>query len=102
LIYYSKSALHVSGEVYAHWGLVAGVSNALHFETPAGSSLDEHYQILQIQSSAPDNGRKRRPKHVELTWNNKSIYIVHLVGYFYSCITMREFTNLKFIVLRYK
>jgi len=51
-------------------------------KTPAGSSLGEHYQILQIQSSAPDDGQKHRPKHVELTWNNKLIYIVRLVGYF--------------------
>jgi hypothetical protein len=27
---------------------------------------------------------ENRPKHVELTWNNKLIYIVHLVGYFHS------------------
>ena len=42
---------------------------------------------MMIQSSAPDDGRKLCPKHVELTWNNKLIYIVHLVGYFHSCIT---------------
>jgi hypothetical protein len=53
--------------------------------------LGEHYQILQIQTSATDDGRKHRPKHVELTWNNKLIYIVHLVGYFHSCITMHGF-----------
>jgi hypothetical protein len=52
--------------------------------TPAGSNLGEHYQILKIQSSAPDDGQKHRPKHVEPTWNNKLIYIVHLVGYFCS------------------
>jgi len=33
--------------------------------TPAGSNLGEHYQILYIQSSAPDDGRKYRLKHVE-------------------------------------
>jgi len=44
--------------------------------------LGEHYHILEIQSSAPDDGQKHRPKHVELTWNNKLIYVVHLVGYF--------------------
>ena len=42
-------------------------------KTPAGSMLGDHYQILQIQSSAPDDARKHRPKHVELTWNNKLI-----------------------------
>ena len=57
----------------------------------AGSNLGEHYQILQIQSSAPDDGRKHRLKHVELTWNNKLTHIVHLVGYFHSCITMHGF-----------
>jgi len=32
-----------------------------------------------MQSSAPDDGRKHRPKHVGSTWNNKLIYIVRLV-----------------------
>jgi len=36
-----------------------------------------------MQSSAPDDGQKHRPKHVELTWNNKLIYTVNLVGYFH-------------------
>jgi len=33
---------------------------------------------VKIQSSAPDDERKHRLKHVELTWNNKllTIYIV--------------------------
>ena len=50
-----------------------------------------------MQSSVPDFGRKHRPKHVEPTWNNKLIYIVHLVGYFHSCVTMHGFMNVKFI-----
>jgi len=45
-------------------------------KTPAGSNLGEYYQILYIQSGAPDDGRKHRPKHVELTRNNKLTYIV--------------------------
>ena len=49
-----------------------------------------------MQSNAPDDGQKHRPKHVEPTWNNKLIYIVHLVGYFHSCITMHGFMNVKF------
>ena len=60
--------------------------------------LGEHYQILQIQSNAPDYRRKHRPKHVELTWRNKLIYIVHLVGYFYNCITVHGFVNVKFVI----
>jgi len=48
-----------------------------------------------MQSSAPDDGRKHRPKHVELTWNNKLMYIVHLDGYFHGCITMYKFMNVK-------
>jgi hypothetical protein len=35
--------------------------------TPAGSNLREYYQILKIQSTASGDGRKHRPKHVELT-----------------------------------
>jgi len=50
-----------------------------------------------MQSSAPDDGRKHRPKHVEPTWNNKLIYVVNFVGYFRSCITMHGFMNVKFI-----
>jgi len=36
---------------------------------------------------------KTWPENVEPTWNNKLIYIVHLVGYFHSCITMHGFMN---------
>jgi hypothetical protein len=39
-----------------------------------------------MQSSAPDDGRKHYPKHVELTLNNKLIYIMLLIGYFYNYI----------------
>jgi hypothetical protein len=49
-----------------------------------------------MQSSAPGDGRKHRPKHVELTWNNKLIYTVHLVGYFHSCIKMHGFMNVNY------
>jgi hypothetical protein len=38
-------------------------------------------------------GENSAPKHVEPTWNNKLIYIVHFVSYFHSCITMHGFTN---------
>src|SRR5215475_10731266 len=90
LIFYSKSALHVSGDVFAHHQehlTVFAVSCSVYPSCcllPAGSNLGGHYQILQIQSSAPDDGRKHRPKHAEPTWNKKLIYIVHLVGYFHS------------------
>jgi hypothetical protein len=63
--------------------------------TPAGSNLGEQYEILLRESSAPDDGRKHRPKYVEPTWNSKLVFIVHLVRYFHSCITMRGFMNVK-------
>jgi hypothetical protein len=61
LIYYSKSALHVSDDVYAHHREHLTVLNELKlsfnsFETPAGSNLGEYCQVLQIESSAPDDG----------------------------------------------
>jgi len=31
-------------------------------------------------------GLKHRPKHVDLTWNSKLIYIAHLVGYFHRYV----------------
>jgi hypothetical protein len=37
--------------------------------------LGENYQMLQIQTSAPDDGQKCHPKHAELTGSNKLIYI---------------------------
>jgi hypothetical protein len=43
---------------------------------------------------------KSRPKHVELTWNNKLIYMVHQVGYFHS-ITMKGFMYVKFIFVSF-
>ena len=58
LIYYSKSALHVSGDVFAHHQehlTVFTVSGSVHLNryrlvsrigTPAGSNLGDHYQIL--------------------------------------------------------
>jgi len=85
LICYSKSALHVSGDVFTHhqeYLTVFTVSGSIHpssfnsSKTPASSYLGEHYQILWIQSSAPNGGRKHRPKHVELTRNNKLTCIV--------------------------
>jgi hypothetical protein len=75
------------------------------FETPAGSNFGERYQILWIHSSAPGDGRKHRPKHVEPTWNNRLVYILHLVGYFhrgnpsdcekfaYFCVEFRSWTD---------
>jgi hypothetical protein len=52
LIYYSKSALHVSGNVFAHHQkhltvfTVSGSVTQVAGSCPAGSNLGEHYQIL--------------------------------------------------------
>jgi len=52
LIYYSRSALHVSGDVFAHYQehlAVFTVSGSVHpscCRLPAGSNLGEPYQIL--------------------------------------------------------
>ena len=54
LIYYSMSALHVLGDVFAHHQehlTVFTVSGSVHpscCRLPAGSNLGEHYQILEI------------------------------------------------------
>jgi hypothetical protein len=46
-------------------------------------------------SRAPDDGRKHCPKHVEPTWNNKLIYIVHLVALFSYQNYTTEISGLK-------
>jgi hypothetical protein len=56
LIYYSKSAQHVLGNIFTHH--------------------QEHSTVFTVSGSVPNDGRKHRPKHVEPTWNNKLIYIV--------------------------
>jgi len=92
LIYYSLSALHVLGDVFAHHQehltvftacgcvhhcVIDGLERSSNPSmTSAASDIVEYYQMLQIQSSAPDDGRKHRAKHVELTRNNKLTYIV--------------------------
>jgi len=91
LIYYSLSALRVSVDIFAHHKehmTVFTASDSIHSGhcllvswvssdssmTPAGSDVGKYYQMLSIQSSAPDDGRKHSPKHVELTRNNKLTY----------------------------
>jgi hypothetical protein len=48
--------------------LPAGVMGDMEL-TIAGSNMGGQYQKLQIQSSAPDDGRRHLPKHVELIGN---------------------------------
>jgi hypothetical protein len=104
LIYYSKLALHVSGDVFAYHQehltvfTVSGAGHPSCCRLAAGSSLVEQYQILQIQSSASDNGRKHCLKPVEPNWNNKLIYTVNPIDYLHSCVTMHGFMNVKFRV----
>jgi len=64
--------------------IVATASGFNSFKTPAGNNVGEYYQILEIQSSAPDDGRKHRPIHVELNRNNKLTRIVATVSSFNS------------------
>jgi hypothetical protein len=94
LIYYSMSALHVSGDVFAHH------QEHLTVFTVSGSVHPRCCQLMSRMSwkcFAPDDGQKHRPKHVEPSWNNKLIYTVHLVCYFHSCITMHGFMNVKYL-----
>jgi hypothetical protein len=64
--------------------------------TSAASDIGEYYQMLQIQSSASDDGRKHRPKHVELIRNNKLTYIVASCWLFCNHITMHRFIHVMF------
>ena len=81
LIHYSQSAIHVSGGVFAHHQehlTVFTASGSIHLSCCrlAAGRLGEYCQMLQIQASALDDGRKHLSKCVELTWNNKLTCIV--------------------------
>jgi hypothetical protein len=72
LIYYSLSALHVSGDVFAHHQEHLTVFTASDNIHQCRCRLVS--DALELRSSAPDDGRKHRPKHVELTGNIKLTY----------------------------
>ena len=63
IIYYSLAALHVSSDIFAHY--------QEHLNCITASVITHVCRCRLVH----------RPKHVELIWNNKLIYIVHLVGY---------------------
>ena len=52
----------------------------------AGSIVGALYHKLYTQSSAPEDGRNYRPKHVELIELFKKLSLLHLVGCLYYCI----------------
>jgi len=53
---------------------------------PAGSIFGALYRKLQTQSSAPEDGRNYRPKHVELIEIINKQLSLHVVGCLYYCI----------------
>jgi hypothetical protein len=61
-----KSALHVSGDRFAH-PQEHFLTGYIVTRSPVGSNIGALYQKLYIQSKrAPEDGRVCRPKHVEL------------------------------------
>jgi len=54
----------------------------LWYKTPAGSIVGVLYHKLQTQSSAPEDGRNYRPKHVELIEIINKIFIVASIWLF--------------------
>jgi len=54
---------------------------------PAGNTIGALYHKLQTQSSAPDDGRNYRPKHVELIGIINKSLLLHLVGCLHYCIS---------------
>jgi len=53
---------------------------------PAGSIVGALYHKLQTQSSAPEDWRNYRPKHVELIEITNKLLLLHLVGCLYNFI----------------
>ena len=61
---------------------------------PATSCM--HYTtVCNTQSSAPEDGRDHRPKHVELIRIINKPLFLHLVGVYIICIMMYGHTNIK-------
>ena len=54
---------------------------------PAGSIVGALYHKLQTQSSAPEDGRNYRPKHVELIEIINKLLLLHLVCCLCYCIS---------------
>jgi len=52
----------------------------------AGSIVGALYHKLQTQSSAPEDGRNYRPKHVDLIDVINKLPLLHLVGCLYYFI----------------
>jgi hypothetical protein len=74
-----KSALHVSGDVFAH---LQEKFNCVTSRQQVGAL----YQSCIYSSIAPEDGRKHRPKHVELIKKINKRKLLHLVGYLHRCI----------------
>jgi len=51
---------------------------------PSGSIVGALYHKLQTQSSAPEDGRNYRPKHVEMIGIIDKPLLLHLVGCLYN------------------
>jgi len=53
---------------------------------PAGSFFGALYHKLQTQSSAPEDGRNYRPKHVELIEIINELLLLHLIDCLCYCV----------------
>jgi len=53
---------------------------------PVGNFYGALYHKLKTQSSAPEDGRNYRPKHVELIEIGNKLLLLHVVGCLYCCI----------------
>jgi len=71
----------------------------LTFHLSHGTSQQQYWLTIpeaSVQLCAPDDGRRNRPKHVELFRNNKKY--LHIFGYNYKIIlTMHGHMNIKSI-----
>jgi len=54
--------------------------------SPAGNFFSALYHKLQTQSSAPEDGRNYRPKHVELIEIINKLLLLNVIGCLYYCI----------------
>ena len=76
--------------------LPAGSLEATASRLPAGFIPAHCTTSCNTQSSAPEDGRDQRPKHIELIGIINKLLLLHLVGVYiiYTCGNLKNLCNL--------
>ena len=76
--------------MYTACGIMHQRSCLLVTTSTAGSFSGTLYHKLYIESSALEEGRNYRPKHVQLIEITNKLLLLRLVGCLYNCISVAQ------------